>query len=339
MIGRISITALALLFLGASACSVITGKEDPDASLDKHQPVRILYVETLRNQASLRGESLRETDFSSNPATSLQRPVGVSADPYRVYATERSPVPRLAVFDRSKSTMTFLSIVQIPGQVNYQFLDPAAVAVDEGATIYVADAQQGKVFGLDHNGAPQFTIGLGGELAYPVGLAVDLQRSKLYVADKQAHRVQAYTMRGVLLYEFRSADPGKQEKGLRAPVGIAVDRNGICYVLDAERSRVFLYDPNGLFLRSFAVRPSGRGGAIKPAGIAVDSAGHVYVSDAESSVIMIFGQDGTFLQSWGGTGSQREDLWSPAGIFIDARDYIYIADQMNGRIQVFQFLK
>jgi DNA-binding beta-propeller fold protein YncE len=340
MISRRAWGALAALVLGIASCSVIVGKDESSGGAVAREQVRILYVETLRSQASLRGESLNDMNVAGDPATSLQRPVGVFADPYRVYVTDRSPVPRLAVFDRARSTMTFLRIQQIPGLAsNAQFLDPVAVALDQGGTIYVADAQQGSVFALDYNGAPLFTIGMQGQLAFPTGLAVDLRRNVLFVADKQAHRVQAYTLRGALLYDFRGPVPDKGEKGLASPAAIAVDRNGTSYVLDVQWNRVYQYDANGVFQRSFPVRSAERGRNVKPAGIAVDSAGHLYITDAQNNAVMIFGPDGAYLQSWGGTGSGHDAFWLPSGIFIDSRDFIYIADQMNGRVQVYQFLK
>ena len=342
MMGRIAAGALAALVLGSAACSVIAGKDDPGRNSDAPS-VRILYEQTLRNQASLRGMGLQPTDFATDPATSLQRPIGVVADPYRVYVTERSPVPRLAIFDRSDNTLSFVSILPVPDRMQFQFVDPVAIAVDESGLIFVADSAQGKVFGMDRKGGLFFGIGKAGELGAPSGLAVDVRGNRLYVADKSAHRVQAYTLQGSLLYEFRGPDLKQQEKekekGLGSPVGIAVDRNGVCYVLDERGNRVVLFDANGSFLRSFRVRSAVRGRTIKPAGIAVDSAGQVYVSDSQNSAILIFGQDGALRQSWGGTGSQQDALWNPAGIFIDGRDYLYIADQMNGRVQVYQLHK
>ena len=341
MISRIAAGAMAALFLGA-ASSVIVGKDEPGGDAGAQQ-VRIVYVETLRDQASLRGESFRDTKYPVDKAeavTMLQRPVGVFADQFRVYVTDRLPVPRLAVFDRGASTLTFLQILPVPGQVESRFVDPVSVAVDQTGLIYVADSAQGKVFGIDRNGALFVTIGkAAGELGLPAAVAADARRNRLYVADKSSRRVRAYTTQGAPLYEFQGPDPKKKEKGLASPVGIAVGANGAVFVLDDRWNRVYQFDANGMFLSSFRVRPTGRGGAVRPNGIAVDSAGHVYVSDAQNSIVMIFDRDGSFLQSWGGTGSRREDFWQPAGIFIDSRDLIYIADQMNGRIQVYQYQK
>jgi DNA-binding beta-propeller fold protein YncE len=343
MRGRLAAGVCAALVLGTAACSIIAGKDEPAGEADARQPLHVAYVETLRDQASLRGESFVDTKYpidKAEAAMMLQRPVGVFADQFRVYVTELLPVPRLAVFDRGASTLTFLQILPVPGQVESRFVDPVSVAVDQTGLIYVADSAQGKVFGIDRKGALFVTIGkAAGELGLPAAVAADARRNRLYIADKSTRRVRAYTTQGAPLFEFQGPDPKKQEKGLASPVGIAVDANGAVFVLDDRWNRVYQFDENGMFLRSFRVRPAGRGGAVRPNGIAVDSAGHVYVSDAQNSIVMIFGRDGSFLQSWGGTGSRREDFWQPAGIFIDSRDLIYIADQMNGRIQVYQYQK
>lgn len=331
---RILLLCIAAL---CSSCAVIVGQDEPSEDLRAAKQIRFVYVETLRDENSLSGESLREVKDYDDPVKAgraLQRPTSVAADPFRIYVTDRSPIGRLAMFDRGLRTMTTQTGPIVPAPMAGEpFIEPMAVALDVTGYVYVADAVQGRVFGLDRNGALAFTIGKTGDLASPAALAVDSKLNRLYVADRNAHAVRIYDFRGHPLFSIQ----GSSKKGdLRMPVGVAVDRDGRCYVLDGTRKRVYVYDRSGVFLRTFPVA-SGKGeSAERPVGIAVDSAGLVYVSDQMSNRIFIFDGDGSFLQHWGRMGNRRDEFWGPAGIFIDQQDTIYIADEMNGRIQVYQ---
>lgn len=323
------------LAVSAASCAVIAGTDESAEQPFTGQPLRIEYRETLRNQASLGPESLRETSFGVSSGESLQQPNSVYADQFRVYVTDRLPYPRLVIFDRSERSMTVIS-GPTPSTIQaVQFVDPSGVAVDEVNNIYVADPPQGKVFGMDRQGAPLLIFGAMGELSFPAALAVDHRRGRLYIADKLAHVVRVYAGRGGRLFEL--SDEG-MEKGLRSPVGLAVDRAGNCYTLDTGPHRVIVHGPDGRFLRAFPLKSKVFGAKVMLRGIAVDSRGHIYVTDGLNSKVFVFSQDGAFVQSWGRTGiMMHDDFWNPAGIFIDQQDKIYIADQMNGRIQVYQY--
>lgn len=321
----------------AAGCSVIAVKEDAGGPPSDAPQLRIDYRETLRSQASLRGEAFRDTDFNASPALSLQRPSSVAADGNRVYVTDLSPAPRIAVFDRADRSLKFISFPTATGAPTAGLLFPSGVAVDENGFIYVADPQQGRVFGFDRNGALLLTLGKFGEMAYPAAVALDGRRGRIYVADKHRHVVRVFSaLNGEPLFELAGAP---KQKELRSPVGLALDRSGFCYVAGGSTKKIYVFDPDGKPSRVLVLSGKVPEGAIRTTGIAVDSAGHVYLADGLNNRILIFGADGVFLQSWGRTGSLRGDFWTPAGIFIDGRDVIYIADQTNARIQVYQFEK
>jgi DNA-binding beta-propeller fold protein YncE len=324
----------------AAGCSVILGPSDESEEALSAAQIRFQYIETLRDQESLRGESLREVKVYADASTAAQallRPVSVAADHARVYVTDGPSPGRLAIFDRGLRTMVTLTAPALPaGMVTTPYIEPVAVTVDEAGYVYVADPGQAKVFGLDPAGGLLFTLGKTGDLSYPAALAADPKRGRLYIADRNANRVRVHAFRGEQLFALGgSGKPGD----LRRPVGVALDRAGLCYVLDGSRERVFIYDTNGVHLRDFPVSPGEKTVARRPAGIAIDRAGHIYVSDQLNSVILIFDPNGVPLQQWGRMGSGRDEFWSPSGIYIDGQDMIYIADQMNGRVQVYQPVK
>jgi DNA-binding beta-propeller fold protein YncE len=320
----------ALVFLTVGGCAILAGTDDGQG-LSAGPQMR--FVETLRNQESLNGEGWRESIISTGPTTSsLHRPNSVYADDFKVYVTDRSsPAARVFVFDRGTRTVTILD--QAKG-VN--LINPSGIVADALGIIYVADAQQGKVFGYDLQGRNLYMIGKKGELQFPAGLAVDKKRNKLYVADAHAHVVKVFDNMGMFLYDVgTSRGPGE----LKYPVAVALDRTGTVYVLDGRRKRVAIFDVDGRYLRSFGLTNDAPAAALKPLGIAVDAKGRVLVTDEASSNVLIYDSKGTLALTWGKTGRLTGDFWLPAGIFIDERDTIYVADQMNGRVQEFQFIQ
>ncbi len=363
--GRKHILCIQILSLVISGCAMIAGDDAADVSRTK-PGLNLVYVETLRNEASLRGERFKERGHAADKVAALQmlqRPNSVYADAYRVYVTdtymtdEYVTTPptiltgdysaRIFLFDRGRQAVKiFGPLPSSPLGDDVKLLSPSAIAVDATGAIFVADAQQGRVFGFDRNGKMLMTLGKGGGLARPRGLAVDSFRNRLYVADSSARLVKAYTNLGQervytsegyrRLELGRSSDPSEN---VTTPRAVALDRSGNVYVLDSKDRRVFVYDHDGKFLRKFPVADDDRGLSQRLRGIAVDSDGHVYVTDVLNNRILIFSRAGTFLQAWGKTGSLTGDFWTPSGIFIDARDTIYIADETNGRVQVYQYGK
>lgn len=320
----------ALVSLTLCGCAILAGTDDGQG-LSAGPQMR--FVETFRNQESLeKGEGWRESIILSSPTpSSLQRPNSVFADDFKVYVTDRSgPTARVFVFDRGARTVTILNTA--PGETP---LNPSGIVVDAAGIIFVADAQQGRVFGYDLQGRNLHTIGKKGELLFPAGLAIDKKRNKLYVADAHAHVVKVFDNMGMFLYDVgTSSGPGE----LKQPVAVALDRTGIVYVLDARRKRVAIYDGDGRYIRSFGLTSDAPAAPLKPLGIAVDAEGRVLVTDEASSNVLIYDNKGTLVLTWGKTGRLVGDFWLPAGIFIDDRDMIYIADQMNSRVQEFQYI-
>ncbi len=326
---------LAVLLPG---CAFIAGPETtvpPEAG----GRIKLVFVESLRDEASLRGEGFKESVPALSPDSALVRPAAVYADAFRVFVVDAyihkpsaatTSGARIFIFDRASRSLKILD-----SSGGLMLLSPAGISVDAANVIFVSDSQQARVFGLDLKGNPLIEIGKSGELASPAGLAVDRQRGRLYVVDPGSHRIRVYNSLGVFMFDIESRGDAK---GTGPVVALCLDKNGDLYALDARQRIVRVYTPDGTHLREFEiVDPSGV--SMRPKGIAVDSDGNVYISDMLNNRILIFGGDGQFLHSWGRTGTLFGDFWMPAGIFIDDRDYIYVADQINGRVQVFQYLR
>lgn len=108
-----------------------------------------------------------------------------------------------------------------------------------------------------------------GKLYSPVNLALDKINGRLFVSDLGNFAVQVYDLDGNYLNTI-----GKQGVGLGCfsrPKGVAVDREGITYVVDAAVQVVQMFDQQGRLLMYFG-QPGAttRGELVLPASVKLD---------------------------------------------------------------------
>lgn len=165
---RLFIYLIAIVLL--PACAFIAGRESP-APTDEVWPSNLIFVESLRNEASLSREGMKEAQDAPSPADSLIRPVAVYADDFRVYVADSylhvQSGARIFVFDRGNRKVSILD-----NREKVKLLSPTGIAVDPANIIFVSDAQQGRVLGYYLKGNPIIELGKAGDLASPSGLAM-----------------------------------------------------------------------------------------------------------------------------------------------------------------------
>jgi sugar lactone lactonase YvrE len=108
-----------------------------------------------------------------------------------------------------------------------------------------------------------------GKLLSPTNLALDQAGNRLLVSDTGANEVQVYDLQGKYL---RSIGRAGVAPGMFArPKGIAVDHQGLTYVVDAVTQVVQIFDTEGRLLLFFAeAGASTQGDVVLPAVVKVD---------------------------------------------------------------------
>jgi hypothetical protein len=117
-----------------------------------------------------------------------------------------------------------------------------------------------------------------------------------------------------------------------SPVGLAADRFGNLYVVDAASFHIYKLAPDGTLLATFGTRGSAPGQFDRPTAIALDPIGNLYVADTANSRIEKLSSTGVPLGTWGTFGSGPGQFNAPRGVAVDREDYVYVADTGNDRV-------
>lgn len=188
-----------------------------------------------------------------------------------------------------------------------------------------------------------------GVFRFPQAVAITAGGTRVYVGDQYSGVVQVFDGSGAWLRNI-GARAARDEPGRLGVVGgVAVDRSGHLYVLDAENDRVQIFDAaSGAYLAGFGDASmfdlmsgsASSGAGIVASGIAVfqPSAGgpiDVYVADSGNDRIARFRLDTTTLQPAGAPAltPPSHGILNPQGLTLNAAgDRLYVADDGAHRI-------
>ena len=159
----------------------------------------------------------------------------------------------------------------------------------------------------------------------------------IYVVDSRP-MVSVISPDGRLLDHWGSAGSGDGEFDFLAPnlgvvAKIAVGRDGLVYVSDANNRRVQVFTPAGKYLREFGNRGANTERLLVPWDLGVDDAGNVYVIDDGLGSLSKFDSAGTFVWRVGGVGASEPELRSGGhGVRFDPSGRVWIANDDVGRL-------
>jgi len=270
-----------------------------------------------------------------------------------------------------------------------EFKSPSGLALDRGSDLlYVADTDNDRIQIIDVDGNCSRSDELAddvcfvdefgsfgdddGEFNSPSGLAFDVGKKLLYIADTINDRIQIIDVEGncgsdeladdvCFVDEFGSFGNGNGE--FDSPTGLALDPStDLLYIADTENNRIQIIDVDGdcdsnddeylandvCFVDEFGVRGNGDGEFDLPSGLALNTDNDMlYIADTDNNLIQIIDVDGNcsgsikladnicFVDEFGGSGDDKGEFNNPSGLTLDvSNDILYIADTDNERIQI-----
>ncbi|MBI3962009.1 MAG: SMP-30/gluconolactonase/LRE family protein [Deinococcus sp.] len=203
-----------------------------------------------------------------------------------------------------------------------QLYQPTGLILDAAGALYIADSLNNRILKRDPDGVISVVAGVGepglsggpvfepegrlpdrlgdGGLAtdarfrFPEGLAVDLARQLIYIADSLNNRVRQISYPSGTITTIAGGQAPSAETGLAGPTGLVLDGAGRLYIADTEKHRVLRWDGTGT-LTSVAGTGSpgysGDGGPasqaqlLEPWGLAFDSRGNLFIADSRNNII------------------------------------------------------
>jgi len=177
------------------------------------------------------------------------------------------------------------------------------------------------------DGILRFLYGRERVLQNPHYLAAD-SNERLIISDPALPAVHVLDTKN--RRSFRIA--GGVGRRLRLPSGVAVDGENNIYVADSERGMVFVYRPEGQFLRPIGDLGGGEGLFYHPTSIAIDSkAGHLYVLDSPRLIMLDL--QGKILKRIGKLRGDTREFSDPKDIVL-SNDELLVVDTDGTRVQI-----
>jgi tripartite motif-containing protein 71 len=161
-----------------------------------------------------------------------------------------------------------------------------------------------------------------GKFVQPAAFASDALGSIFFV-DPAGGFVHKFEAKGTPLLSF-------EDSRVRHATGIAVDSGGAIYVADAERGNIFIFFPDGSFLRVLHGAPQRNFSS--PLGISVDESGNLYVPDPAGSRVAKFDARGRLTKSWA-TLKNPVAGERPSAVATSEDGSVFVAYFKTGRIE------
>lgn len=218
--------------------------------------------------------------------------------------------------------------VEVPPSIQLRSIERVVEDYEPPARA-VSAVRQGSALRAGGHGLVRLVYGRENVLRAPTYLTTDSQ-GRVIITDPALPGIHVLGSEGQDSFRIM----GGPDHRLRRPAGTAVDDRDNIYVADSARAMIFVYAPDGTFLRRIGELAGGETFFYAPTEIAIDrAAGHLYVLDR--SRILMLDLDGTVLKR---AGKQRSpgatpEFEAPSDLAL-ANDGIVVLDANGSRIQL-----
>ncbi len=221
-----------------------------------------------------------------------------------------------------------LPLVQVPtNQVVLKgFPRPSDLLVSQGS-LWVVDQQNAHVRRFDRLSLNPTGV-FSQNLVAPEALAWDALHQWIWIADPGAHRVVAMDLDGSLVRTIsqRGSEP------LILPSGVAVDTNGLVYVVDRQAATLSCYHADGSYYWSRGALGYEANRFASPSRVAVGKNGMVHVSDPGNQRVASWDKNGYPIRQLPRLSAMAFNVDTPVGLAVDAKERLWFVDAAKGRL-------
>ncbi len=178
----------------------------------------------------------------------------------------------------------------------------------------------------------------GKSFMFPVSIAIDPVTYEIYVVDSGKDEITIYSP------DFFPEITLDRGRGLRAPYGVAIDKNGTFYVIQAPSSgkpaSLSIFNPAGLLEKDiyFKDMPFNGSSEFIPASIALDQ-DHIYIAGRTFRGVLVLNKSGKFEKVITVTDSIApefpEEKAEIRAVYVDKKGRLYLLSDEMGRFYVF----
>jgi NHL repeat len=227
----------------------------------------------------------------------FKRPHAVYVNPYdpekHVWVVEDARCQIYEFTNDGETLVKSLGTANVPGADATHFNRPTFLAWLPGGTLFVADGYNGtRVAKFDKNGEFLMDWGKKGEQGKETrpgyfnsvhGIAVNPVTRRVYVNDRENHRIQVFDENGKFLDQWRSGDPPSHVYSIY----IGSDHKYL-WAADSGTWKLVKWDLNGKYQYSFGFQGDAPGGFWGVHQFSVDQEGNLYVAEVSNGRVQKF---------------------------------------------------
>jgi hypothetical protein len=227
----------------------------------------------------------------------FKRPHAVYINPYdpekHVWVVEDARCQVYEFTNDGKKLVLTLGTANEPGADAKHFNRPTFLAWLPDSTLFVADGYNGtRVAKFDKNGEFLLDWGKKGDLGKETrpgyfnsvhGIAVDPVTRRVFVNDRENHRIQVFDENGKYLDEWRTGDPPSHIYSIY----IGADHKYL-WAADSGTWKMIKWDMSGKFQYSFGFQGDAPGGFWGVHQFGVDQEGNLYVAEVSAGRVQKF---------------------------------------------------
>lgn len=214
--------------------------------------------------------------------------------------------------------------------------------IDAGDNIWVTDVREQIVVKFDTSGNVLMTLGTRGESGEwneasgsrrfnePNDVVVGANGDVFVVqghmpGDRGDARVLKFSADGTFVKSWGGKGTGPGQ--FQVAHGIAIDANGLLWVMDRENSRIELFDQDGTFVRAHAY-------AGLPCGVDIGDR-YVFMVNGFTGQVLQLDLDGDVLAAMGKPGQTPGEFGEAHYVAVSPRGELFVADTVNRAVQKF----